>query len=246
MAKDFNYKGINYASFDGKTCRIKGFRAEDSMPHNDVSGKIIIPDVVFDGEGNQYTVTAVDEGGFYSIHGGPLAVALPDTVTSIGKSTFEGCCELLKVHLPKDLREISPYTFHGCKKLEDVEIPETVEIIDTNAFAYIGTKSLKLPQSLKIIGKRAFSYCEHIESVSIPESVIVIGNESFCSCDSLTSAIIGESVLLIGKGAFDRSRNLQNVTSCNPVPPKTYLGDKLFSKETYENGILYVYIPTEK
>jgi hypothetical protein len=104
----------------------------------------------------------------------------------------------------------------------------------------IGTKSLKLPQSLKIIGKRAFSYCEHIESVSIPESVIVIGNESFCSCDSLTSAIIGESVLLIGKGAFDRSRNLQNVTSCNPVPPKTYLGDKLFSKETYENGILYV------
>jgi hypothetical protein len=70
--------------------------------------------------------------------------------------------------------------------------------------------------------------------------VIVIGNESFSSCDSLTSAIIGESVMLIGNGAFDRSRNLQNVTSCNPVPPKPYLGDKIFSKETYENGILRV------
>jgi hypothetical protein len=215
MAKDFNYKGINYTSFDGKTCSVKSSLDDDIA--NDVTGDVVIPPFVFDEDSNKYVVTAIGEGGFFSIKGGPTSVSIAVAVKTIGKSAFEQCSNLNYVYLPEELTEIKPFTFNGCGSLHEIELPKTLEVIGKSAFVCSGLQSLKLPASLKLIGEYAFMGCD------------------------LTSVIIGESVLLIGNEAFKDSDNLQNVTSCNPVPPKTYLGDKLFSKETYENGILYVH-----
>jgi hypothetical protein len=235
---DFNYKGINYTSFDGKTCSVKA--SLDDNIANDVTGDVVIPPFVFDEDSNKYVVTAIGEGGFFSINGGPTSVSITVAVKTIGKSAFEQCSNLNYVYLPEELTEIKSFTFHGCDSLHEIELPETLEVIGENAFAYCGLRSLKLPATLKLIGDNAFMNCEHISFIGIPNSVVAIGVKAFFGCCNVTSAIIGESVELIGTKAFDWSTSLRKVTCFNPVPPKPYLGDKIFSKETYENGILHV------
>jgi hypothetical protein len=238
MAKDFNYKGINYTSFDGKTCSVKSSLDDDIA--NDVTGDVVIPPFVFDEDSNKYVVTAIGEGGFFSIKGGPTSVSITVAVKTIGESAFEQCSNLNYVYLPEELTEIKPFTFHGCDSLPEIELPETLEVIGENAFAFCGLRSLKLPTTLKLIEDNAFMKCEHISFVGIPNSVVAIGEKAFYGCCNVTSAIIGESVELIGAKAFDGSTSLHKVTCFNSVPPKPYLGDKIFSKETYEKGILCV------
>jgi hypothetical protein len=235
---DFNYNGINYTSLDGKTCSVKASIDDDIA--NEVTGEVVIPPYVYDDDRKRYVVTAIGEGGFFCIKSGPTSVSLPVSVKTIGKSAFELCSNLNSAYLPDQLTEIKADTFYGCDSLSKIELPETLEVIGEKAFAHCGLRSLKLPASLKLIGDNAFMKCEHISFVGIPNSVVAIGVEAFSDCCNVTSAIIGESVELIGAKAFDGSTSLHKVTCFNSVPPKPYLGDKIFSKETYEKGILCV------
>ena len=51
-------------------------------------------------------------------------------------------------------------------------------------------EQLFLPDSLKEIGFRAFSYCSSLKEVIIPNSVETIGSKAFYRCDSLARIII--------------------------------------------------------
>ena len=82
----------------------------------------------FDGQ----TVTAIGDFSYLSCTG----VYLPDTVTAIGESGFEGCDLLRGMDLPPALTSIGDYAFFDCVSLEAIHIPATVEYIGEDAFAY--------------------------------------------------------------------------------------------------------------
>lgn len=65
--------------------------------------------------------------------------------------------------LPDGVKEIADYTFEGQ---------------DFNC--------IKLPNSLKRIGKLAFSGCKKLTKIAIPDSVQIIENEAFYGCENLT------------------------------------------------------------
>jgi hypothetical protein len=66
-------------------------------------------------------------------------IRLPDSITALGDSAFEGevfyYCESLKyIDLPKNLLVISQMTFKGCANLKELEIKENVKEIQSLVF----------------------------------------------------------------------------------------------------------------
>jgi len=97
--------------------------------------------------------------------------------------------------------------------METLILGESVEVIGDEAFSCNSLKSVRIPNSVKTIGKRAFSpasFYTFIQSLTLGESVEVIGDEAFSRHD-LTSLRIPSSVKTIGKDAFSKNPDLRLV-----------------------------------
>ena len=112
---------------------------------------------------------------------------IPEGVTSIGSSAFEGCSGLTSVVIPEGVTSIGGSAFYGCSGLTSVVIPNSVTSIGDWAFNYCGLTSVTIPNSVTSIGDYAFFGCSGLTSVVIPNSVTSIGNYAFYGCSGLTS-----------------------------------------------------------
>lgn len=61
-------------------------------------------------------------------------IIIPQGVTEIGRSAFEGCASLTKAELPNSLTRIGVDTFAGCKDLQEIRIPKCATNIGIRAF----------------------------------------------------------------------------------------------------------------
>ena len=90
-------------------------------------------------------------------------------------------------------------------------VPNGVLTICECAFSGIDIKSVTLPDSLRHIGKYAFSDCRNLESVAIPKHVDVIHEGCFDGCVSLRDVQLPKTVFSIHSQAFTRT-DLKEVT----------------------------------
>ena len=58
---------------------------------------------------------------------------IPDGVTKIEYSAFDGCPELISVEIPDSVTEIGNYAFADCTALTSIKVPDTVTGIEENA-----------------------------------------------------------------------------------------------------------------
>ncbi len=82
-------------------------------------------------------------------------VIIPETVSCIGCSTFEGCSNLKQIILPSQLKEILATSFKECG-IESIAIPESVERISGKAFAYSKLKEITGLENVEYIGSDPF------------------------------------------------------------------------------------------
>ena len=129
-------------------------------------------------------------------------IVIPNSVTSIGISAFDGCSGLTEViwnaRNVQDFQDNSSRPFSGCDRLTDFVFGEEVEHIP----AYLCREltllnTIVIPNSVTSIGTNAFSFCRGLTKVSIPNSVKTIGNWAFYRCTGLTTVTIGNSVTSI-------------------------------------------------
>ena len=185
MARDFEYtyegQTLTYTVIDevAKTCQTKEGDYNNEKAGNVVSGALIIPEKVNDGN-SDYTVTSIGELAFY-VCGDLTSVEIPNSVTSIGDYAFAGCGGLTSVVIPNSVTSMGESTFWNCSSLTSVIIPSSVTTI----------------------GAGAFEGCTSLTSAVIPNSVTSIGREAFYGCFGLTSVVIGNSVTFIDNQAFD-------------------------------------------
>ena len=148
-------------------------------------------------------VITIDDYAFYLCEN-IVSISIPNTVTTIGKGTFERCCSLSSINIPEGVVVIEDYLFSNCDKLSFLTIPSRVTSI----------------------GKRAFYKCHGLKFIAIPEGVISIGEDAFYRCWSLARVTLPSSVRIIGKGCFDTDYELETITILNTNPPM--FADKVF------------------
>ena len=141
------------------------------------------------------------------------SVTIPNSVTSIGISTFKGCSGLTSITIPNSVTSIGSSAFSSCSGLTSITIPNSVTSIGARAFERCNNlTSITIPNRVTSIGDYAFSSCSRLTSVTIPNSVTSIGDKAFAYCDGLTSIeSLAEVPPTLGSYAFD------NVSTTIPV-----------------------------
>ena len=84
-------------------------------------------------------------------------VIIPDSIKSIGDSSFEDCSNLHKLVLPEKMRDIGNKAFKRCN-LESIVLPKT-GYIDYAAFSKNECATIYLNQPIGVIKSHAFNGC---------------------------------------------------------------------------------------
>ena len=110
-------------------------------------------------------------------------------------------------------------------------------------FAFCGlenTKTINIPDSVKVIGAEAFAWCENLQTINIPTSVTTIDAAAFAGNDKLKSITIPNNVTELGVGAFILCENLTNTTLPNTIssiPYATFAGCVSLKKIDIPNSV---------
>lgn len=95
-----------------------------------------------------------------------------------------------------------------------VVVPDGINIIAEEAFFGSSVKEVILPDTVTVIGDRAFKDCRMLQKVKLPKGLRTLGKELFWYCVSLSSIDIPESVeeIDISSCPFNKCESLKEVS----------------------------------
>lgn len=144
------------------------------------------------------------------------SIAIPNSLSCIGKKAFYNCKSLKGLEVPEALRLIEENTFYGCISITEIFIPSSVSEIRNSAFANcLALRSVTLSDRTASIGDMAFFECSALEEITLPECIKSIGASAFENCVALTSVAIPEKVSYIGEKAFAGCTGIESVQFVN-------------------------------
>lgn len=139
-------------------------------------------------------------------------VRIPDGITVIGETAFQGMNNIESVYIPDGVETIGAAAFSGCKNLKTVRIPESLEIVDRDAFnGCSGLSSIKFPKNVVSIEAGALAGCTCLEEIELPHEIEQLPWRVFEGCISLKSIVIPKKVKTIDDLAFAECANLEEI-----------------------------------
>ena len=124
-------------------------------------------------------VTSIEGSGFNGCHG-LTSITIPNSVTSIGEGTFGDCDNLISITIPGSVTSIGNQAFSSCNRLTSVTFGEGVISIGTRAFSACSIISVEIPSTVTNIGSQAFSGCMSLLSVTVkPTTPPTLGTGAF-------------------------------------------------------------------
>ena len=127
-AYDFEVDGKYYNLLSDSTAE---FTCKDPN-YTAYRGHLVIPETV-SYNGVDLTVTQVSDYACYKCRQ-MTSVSIPNTVTSLGVSSFLGCSGLTSIDLPNSLTRIGSTAFEECSELTSLYLPSSVTKIEPFAF----------------------------------------------------------------------------------------------------------------
>ena len=133
----------------------------------------------------------------------------------IGEGAFKDCSTLTSITIPNSVTSIGNSAFNGCTSLKNVRFEDGESSLSLGyndeyhgLFYYCPLKTLYLGRNLSYNSGYSYGYSpfynnKTLTSVTIGNSVTRIGKEAFYYCTGLKSVTLGANVVSIGSGAFD-------------------------------------------
>jgi len=162
-------------------------------------------------------ITHIGNYAFCSFYFSEGNLIIPNTVTSIGASAFEGFGPLLSrelsVIIPSSVVSIGSRAFEQCSFFAievDAANPsyssEDGVLFDKKKTTLIScprgkSGSYTIPSSVTSIGEGAFNWCTNLTSITMPNTVTSIGNNAFNNL-SIASISLSNNLTSIGEEAF--------------------------------------------
>ena len=149
-----------------------------------------------------------ENGVITAYYGNSLRVDLPAEingvpVTAIGASAFADS-PVVAVRIPEGVTEIGTSAFDGADDLHFIQLPDSLRVIGDYAFNSTEANMLTWGKGLEQIGNGAFRYVSFGEDLELPESLQSIGAEAFKGA-TLRNVHIGGNIRSIGANAFART-----------------------------------------
>lgn len=136
-------------------------------------------------------------------------------------TSYIGEDEILKIPTTYKGRPITGITrkfISNCErnysyKLKEVIIPDTVKIIERKAFyGCHNIEKITFSKDLKFIGQNAFSGCNSLNEIILHENVSKIELNAFRYCDKITKFICSNKDISVSKSALDTLTNIEEVS----------------------------------
>ncbi len=151
-------------------------------------------------------------------------VTVPESVTKLGSTAFEGCSKLQKVNIPSKVTELVG-VFSRCTALKRVDVSANNPVYESKNGVLFNKKKKELvfypagrkektyaiPKGTLSIGASAFSDSK-LTGVTIPKSVRTIMGNAFLSCDNLKKVTVPEGVERIDSQAFQWCKQLTEIS----------------------------------
>lgn len=191
-------------------------------------------------------------------------VTLPEGLTRIGESMFQGCTALNDIHFPSTLRrigdrafgycpslkaidfpngfiQIGAGAFQDCSAIEELTLPGSLETISDCAFMdCTNIRTIDMQDGVEYIGKQAFAFVSQVTKIDFPYTIKVIDEDAFYGCASLERITFSYALEHISMSAFEMCQKLVDVEDldlCKVVHPGAFIGT-LFDIQRYGHWIM--------
>ena len=234
---DLTYGDFQYKIEDDNSCTITDY---DGM-----ASSLSIPSAI-----NGHTVKQIDTGAL-SDNRIITSVTIPNGVTTIGFSAFNGCIKLDKIKFSSNLDTVCENAFNNTKWFNNQsnglvyvgkvaykykgDMPRNTKITVKSDTVSISESAFKdcanltailIPSSVKHIDKYAFYNCQGLTKLNFNDGIERIENDAFGSCEKLTGVNFSETLKSIGAFAFVECKKLSEITIPRSV---TSVGEYAFS-----------------
>ena len=234
---ELTYGDFQYKIEDDNSCTITDY---DGM-----ASSLSIPSTI-----NGHTVKQIDTGAL-SDNRIITSVTIPNGVTTIGFSAFNGCIKLEKIKFSSNLDTVCENAFNNTKWFNNQsnglvyvgkvaykykgDMPRNTKITVKSDTVSISESAFKdcanltnilIPSSVKHIDKYAFYNCQGLTKLNFNDGIERIENDAFGSCEKLTSVNFSETLKSIGAFAFVECKKLSEITIPQSV---TSVGEYAFS-----------------
>ena len=120
--------------------------------------------------------------------------------------------ELTEYEIPASVTKIGEYAFYSNNNLKRITLSESVSVIERLAFGYCeALTEVEISGMKETFGDGAFYYCGSLEKVIIADGVAVVGDNAFSGCEKLSDVILAEGITEIGSGAFGECSSLEGI-----------------------------------
>ena len=251
---ELTYGDFQYKIEDDNSCTITDY---DGM-----ASSLSIPSTI-----NGHTVKQIDTGAL-SDNRIITSVTIPNGVTTIGFSAFNGCIKLEKIKLSSNLDTVCENAFNNTKWFNNQsnglvyvgkvaykykgDMPRNTKITVKSDTVSISESAFKdcanltailIPSSVKHIDKYAFYNCQGLTKLNFNDGIERIENDAFGSCEKLTSVNFSETLKSIGAFAFVECKKLSEITipqSVTSVGEYAFSGCENLASVTVSDDLLYV------
>jgi hypothetical protein len=181
--------------------------------------------VTYTGATSPLSEFLVRDGVLLAYFGKGGNVHIPDNVTDIAESVFEGNGEIVSAFIPGSVRNINNYVFRNCDSLTSVVVSDGIRSIGMEAFLGAPLTVANIPASLVELSARAFGGNSALASIDVDSGntkyisengVLYDRNRThliqYPAAKSDTSFTIPASVGTIESYAFEGNSTLREIT----------------------------------